>query len=255
MKLRSRPFIAVLIAIASLPVAAADVGLPFSAAENEKPRSAEIYFEHLSRNVSQDYVGGTANGEQDENRYIARVEFRVGPRTSLSAEAGATDSDAAQNTAPLIGAGVRYSLCDNETLRANLFASGKYVSDINYKTAGNLATNQSGDSVEHPFIDQTESYFEFAAGAAIARDEKISSKITCTPYGGLMLSKLRGNEDYKLTYRIDPRNDSQTGHIRDSGSVSIFAGIAFAFSNTWGVRIETRVLNQSSYSAGLTYFF
>ena len=69
-----------------------------------------------------------------------------------------------------------------------------------------------------------------------------------------MVSKLDGDEDYELKYH-DGTTLSESGDIKDDGVFSIFAGLGLTMDKTFGVRLEGRFVNQTSFSAGLMYFF
>ena len=52
---------------------------------------------------------------------------------------------------------------------------------------------------------------------------------------------------------LDPESDE--GYIRDDGVVSLFGGAELIWDNRFGLRLEGRVVNQKSLSAGLLYSF
>lgn len=230
---------------------AADVGVPAGERAGGAPNDLEFHYEHFSRNISQDYISGPATGDQEENRYVARYERRVLGPLRINASAGATQADVAENIAPLFGVGARFSVFSSDTAAVGLFASGAYVDGIEYRSKGSVATGEGGGRVEQPDIDQTESYLEVTGGVGASRRLALSRALTCTPYGGLMVSKIQGDEEYRLTWREEARTETVDGEIRESGLPSLFAGLAFTWRETWRLRVEGRYVNQASFSTGL----
>lgn len=239
---------ALLVARAAL---AADVGVPAGERAGGAPNDVEFHYEHFSRNISQDYISGPATGDQEENRYVARYERRVLGPLRINVSAGMTQSDVAENVAPLVGVGARFSVFSSDTTAVGLFASGAYVDGIEYHSKGFVATGEGGERIEQPDVEQTESYLEVAGGAGLSRRFVLSRALTCAPYGGLMVSKIQGDEDYRLTWRGEGRTETVGGEIRESGLPSLFAGLAFTWRETWRLRVEGRYLNQASFSTGL----
>lgn len=253
MKTRFPSILIPALALAAAAARAADVGLPPPAG---RPHSVEVYYEHFSRNISQDFVSGTGVGDQEEGRYLARYARRVSPRLMLQATAGMADSDTAENHAPLLGLGARLHALRSSVLDLDVFAAGAYVHGIRYESAGSVERDADGHVLaEIPAVEQTESYFEFMGGLAVSRSVKLGEKLSCTPYGGIMVSKIDGHEEYDLTFPGDGRTETVEGDLRESGLASLFAGLALTFNEAWSLRLEGRLLNQASFSAGVSRSF
>ncbi len=237
---------------AGLTARAADVGLPPGANDVSRRASVEVYGERFRRDANQDFLSKTTDSRQKEDRSMARASYLATRRLTLHVDAGSTKSEDSEDAVPIYGAGLFFAVCDRPAVHVDAFASGTYVRDIEYRAAGAIDEEQQ---LDHPDVDQTESYYEINAGLTASRLLDLGHKTTVTPYGGFMLSRLRGDEEYDLTYHTDrpPRRDS--GVIRDGTPFSAFAGAGFSFGKHFGIRIEGRFLNQESYSAGLLYFF
>lgn len=238
-------------------VLATDVGMPLYSSAIGKSGNIEVYYEQYKRDIEQDSSSGDSfTGEQEESRIIARVNYHASQSAALYAEVGATDSDGSEGQVPLFGAGLKIKCYDSPALNVNVFASATYVPEIEYKHDGYVDYTVPGYAwVDYPDRTQKESYFEINGGLAISKLIQLDEKTTCTPYGGFMVSKLDGDEDYERTYHVQPRTEEESGDLKDDGAFSMFAGLGLTLDNTWGIRFEGRFINQSSFSASLMYFF
>ena len=238
-------------------VYATDVGMPLYSSAIEKSVNVEVYYEQYKRDIEQDSSSGnTYTGEQEESRVIARVNYHASSRASLYAEIGATDSDGSEGQALLLGAGLKIKVYDSEALNVNAFASATYIPEIEYKHDGYVDYTEPGyEWVDYPDRVQKETYFEINGGLAVSKFLQLDEKTTCTPYAGFMVSVLNGDEDYELKYHVQERTEERTGDLKDDGAFSMFAGLGLTLDDTWGIRFEGRFINQSSFSAGLMYFF
>lgn len=228
---------------------ATDVGMPTYSTDIGKNANLEVYYEKYERDIEMTGPDETTTGKQEENRFMARINYNASTRASLHAEVGATDSDQSDGAVPIFGVGLKIKAYDSEALDLTVFASGSYVTEIEYSEDGYVDYY-----VDVPDYSQKESYFEINGGLAISRLVQLDEKTTCTPYGGFMVSKLDGDEDYELKYH-DGTTLSESGDIKDDGVFSIFAGLGLTMDKTFGVRLEGRFVNQTSFSAGLMYFF
>ena len=257
MKNGFRTIVAVtVIGTACSSVHATDVGMPLYSSAIGKKGNAEVYYEQYKRDVKQDGDLGPSTGEQEESRIIARLNYHASPSASLYAEVGLTDSDQSEGNVPLFGAGLKIKVYDKEVLQVNAFASITYVPEIEYKSDGYVDYTQYGyEWVDTPDFIQKESYMEINGGLAISKFIQLDESTTLTPYGGFMLSKLDGDEDFEFKYHVQERTEKANGEIEDDGIFSLFAGLGLTLDDTWGIRFEGRFINQSSFSAGLMYFF
>ncbi|MBU1735319.1 MAG: hypothetical protein KKC28_14425 [Verrucomicrobia bacterium] len=227
--------------VGALPSAwATDVGMPIYRGDIQKNVSLEAYYEKFKRDVEQDGVDGL---EQKENRFIARATYFAGDRASLYGEIGATHSDEAEGTAPIMGFGLKLALYNAEMIQIGAFASAQYIHEIKYET-----------DLEVGEFNQTENYFEINGGIVVSRFMKLGETMGFVPYAGVMASRLDGNQDYE-TVNADGSSESESGYIKDDGLFSIFAGAGLIINDRVGARLEGRFINQTSFTAGLTYLF
>lgn len=115
----------------------ADVGAPLYLNTIGKSGSIEFYYESYKRDVTvTDDLGTPYLPEQEENRYIGRLNYHASDRASLYVEAGATDSQGSEGAAPIFGGGLKISLHNTPAFSASLFGSISYINEIEYESEG-----------------------------------------------------------------------------------------------------------------------
>jgi hypothetical protein len=121
----------------------------------------------------------------------------------------------------------------------------------------NYMTNYMANSYGTLTYLQEESYTEINGGLTLSKMINLSNTFRLLPYGGLMFSNLNGDEDF--SYQFTQNQDHSTylvdGSLEEDGGFSMFAGLGLMLNDTWGLRTEGRFINQTSWSASLTYFF
>ena len=247
--------------------AAMDVGLPGAMPGGGK-MSLEVFYENFERDIHQEHLARRAAGEhsimtrssfvQEEKRFMARFGYALRPELAVHGLLGFAQSEGAENNAPVLGLGVDYRVWSGKWFDVGLFAAGQLVTEIKYDDEFFYGPNppEPGDW-EWPEGTQKEDYFELSAGAMVSKDFEIRPRFALRPYAGLQLSKLDGDEKYDHTWAIvEPLGREQlNGYIKDDGMVSLFAGVGAFLGDRFGLRLEGRFVNQTSFSAGLLYFF
>ena len=69
----------------------------------------------------------------EENRLRAQLTYMLSKPINVFVDAGIVDAEDADGVAPIFGGGIKMCAYENEGLRFNLFASGYYVSGIEYR--------------------------------------------------------------------------------------------------------------------------
>ena len=248
---------------------AMDIGLPGPMPGGGK-MSLELFCEDYERDIrqeiSQPWSPGTLHGgalvaqdmTQEETRYFARLTYALRRELALQALVGFTRSEGADNDSPVWGLGIQYLVWSCHGFDTTLFAAGQYVNEIKYKHEFYYGPNPPyPNNWEWPEGIQKEDYYELSGGAMMSRDFQFRSRWTLRPYAGLQLSKLDGNEKYDHTWAIvEPLGrEVQEGYIRDDGLLTLFGGAGLFWNNRFGLRLEGRFVNQTSFSAGGVYFF
>ena len=127
--------------------------------------------------------------------------------------------------------------------------SGYYIPDIEYK--------HSGLDIDLDYYEYTqkESYYEIGGGMAISKVIELDEQNKLIPYGGVIVSILKGDEDYKVVYPDLGVTLTDTGDLENDGVLSLFVGMAYQFHTNWAARLEGRFLEESSISAGILFSF
>ncbi len=229
-------------------VHATDVGVPHYSNSIGKKINAEVYYELYKRDVKYD---DRFTIEHEESRIIARLNYHPSPSASLYVEAGLREPDLSDGYVPLFGAGMKIKVYDKEALRVNAFASITYATEDEYKIDGYV------DSDYYDVYEEVykASYVEINGGLAISKFIQLDESTTLTPYGGFMLSQLDGDDKSEYKYHSPEYTEKNKEKIEGDGMFSLFAGLGLTLDNAWGIRFEGRFINQSSFSAGLMYFF
>jgi hypothetical protein len=129
---------------------------------------------------------------------------------------------------------------------AAIFGSVHYVPRIDYKES---SVDPGLGQVE---VSQEESYMEANAGISLSYLFELRDDATLTPYGGVILSMLKGDEEVELTYIDANARLSGPGDLESDGMASVFGGVSYAFNEYVSVRAEIRLVAQTSFSAALS---
>lgn len=248
---------------------ATDVGMPLYEGDIAgKKGSLEVYYEQYKRDAAMDRkMYNMENGQEisydttvydqrEEDRFIVRINYYAGSKIAFYAEAGALDSSyiyglEGKEKVALFGAGLRGKIYSCRFFDASLFGSATYVPEIEY--VGSVYSDEYGE--ESYFIE--DSYSEINGGFTLSKFFRFDNTFSLLPYGGLMFSKLTGDGD--LDFVLKKNDETRVSLIdatfRDDGEFSMFAGLGFMLNDCWAIRAEGRFVNQTSLSAGLTYFF
>ena len=264
----SRGLIVLLVLASAINTVAMDIGLPGPLPGGGK-LSLELFYEDFERDIRQEaaefWAPGSPHGGlvgedmiQEETRYFARLTYAWRRELALQALVGFTHSETADNDSPVLGLGLQYLVWSCHGFDTTLFAAGQLVNEIRYKNDFYYGPNPpNAGNWEWPEGTQKEDYYELSAGATVSRDIQLHPRLTMRPYAGLQLSKLDGDEKYDHTWAVvEPLGrEVQEGYIKDDGVLALFGGAGLFWDNRFGLRLEGRFVNQTSFSAGLFYFF
>lgn len=238
---------------------AADAGDPYTAA-SIKNVQVEFIYEKYDRDVELSESQFTAtgpggvipftvsgeSGSQEEDRFMARLSLPAGNKMVIYLDGGITDSKDSVDPVAIFGGGLRVLAYESETVNATVFGSLHYVPEIEYKLSEFDVDLGRGD------FTQKESYWEANGGVNLSHSFPLGEGAALTPYGGIMISVLQGDEDFEAIFPDVGVTVKGSGDLEDDGVVGLFGGVAFKFSDNLGVRIEGRFLNQTSISAALS---
>lgn len=237
---------------------AIDIGAPIYRSDFGSGITLDLTYQSLKRDIEQEtpFTDQTWKGEQEEKHYVAAIMFPLNDRVSGKLEVGLADSKGSEDIAPLFGAVLQAALYDVDGLCFNVFAAGRYVSGIQYKTEGVYFT-QGGIITEYPEVTREEEYFELGGGLTLSKIILTGNKTKINPYGGILLSLIDGSgEETFRRYIVQPGTATDDSvDFEAENPFSIVAGISALFTSNIGLRIEGRFVNQTSVSAGAFFIF
>jgi hypothetical protein len=234
-------------------VDAADVGDPTGAALLEDAR-IDFVVERYERDVEySDVVFESASiptepGTQEETRFMARLSFPVHDKAFMHLDGGATSAADAEGAVAIFGAGLRILIYDSEGqgMDAAIFGSVHYVPRIDYEQSS------ADPALGRSELTQEESYMEANAGLNLSYVFELQDEAILTPYGGIMLSVLQGDEEVEIRYPESGVMANGTGDVEGDGAVSVFGGVSYTFNEYVSIRAEARLVTQTSISAALS---
>jgi hypothetical protein len=237
---------------------AMDIGV---LAPSDQQMRAELYYEEYERDIQQGYGfgSGSYSGLQEENRLVARVTINPQRFWGLSLEVGGTDSDGAEDNAPMFGLGVHLVLCEQGGFYTSAFGRMTWTTGIEYKEHHVITDGVS-------YLDETwqrdEEYLEYAFGVQVGYEWQSCSSARVTGYAGAMASFLddtKSEERFSGSYFIEGMAAPVTFDEKDSSVdmeedhvAQVFAGVEVALLPLdGGVRVEGRFYDRTSLSASL----
>jgi len=157
------------------------------------------------------------------------------------------DDDDADDTPFAVGAGAQFKVYDERNLRVNFVAQGHWVPSYDFSEH-----HTSPHDINYN-LEGEKDYYELGAGMLVSGTARIDRQAKLIPYGGLMVSMLRGSGDieaHDLGYVFDGSLD-----IDEDQPVVAVAGIAFVLQQNITLRLEGRFIGDSSISAGIGVAF
>ncbi len=245
---------------------ATDVGMPLYEGDiAEKTSSIEVYYEGYKQDINlKRKIYRVENGqevaydrtypyEKEEDRLVVRLNHYANSRLAGYVEVGATDSDGSTAKAIMFGAGLRGKIYKSPLFDLSALASFTYVPSIDsFEEYHNTGLGAQEDI----FVE--ESYVELNGSLAVSKFIQLSTCVSLMPYGGVTMSTFDGDMDGTFVIRDYQGNRSPLqidGSLDEDEAVSGFAGLGLIFNDAWALRAEGRFAQETSWSAGLTYFF
>lgn len=245
---------AILIGLLSSNSFAFDCGDPISKQDTKGSLRLELIVENFDRDVenelsfdnlpplNEEYTEG-----MDQTVFMARIHLPLDRAGKLFFDLGIMDDDDADDTPFVVGIGTQIPVYDKQGLRLDFTANAHWVPEYDFEEThakGNLRYTLSGDK----------GYYELGAGMLISGELKLDRQSRIIPYGGLMLSVLRGSGDIEALvdgYRIA---DGDLDLTEDEIPVAVL-GLSFLLQKSFSFRLEARVIGDSSLSAAMGIAF
>ncbi len=243
-----------------------EAGVPIYAKDVNGRFMIEVRCEQFDKDIERTTTPymGSYQENWEENRLRAQFTCMFSKPINVFADAGIVDARDADGVAPIFGGGIKLCAYENEGLRLNLFASGYYVSGIKFREdyiivfEGTPADNMAEVSDIYPppydqHLKREIDYYEVGGGFSLSKEIPLENKMTLTPYGGLVVSYLRGDGEEELK-GIRPLEKTDI-EFEGDGWMGLHLGVAVNFRPGLGLSLEGRFIKQSSVSAGLYYAF
>jgi hypothetical protein len=249
--------------VLTLPVLAIDVGDPIYKNDVSGKLRIEALYEKYDRDSKVDYgeltftgPGGslTVSGDEETSsaetdRFLLRGTLLSSESVSIYGDIGIVDDTEGEDRAYIIGGGIRTLAYTNDKIRLSIFGAGHYVPP--YDAEFNDYDASLGRMEATCEID----YYELSAGALISGDIVLDEKTKIIPYGGVALSIIRGNLDYTFNFTDVGVTAEGSADVEEDDIVQLILGGSILFNKDWSIRIEARLLGDSSVSGGLGLAF
>jgi len=235
----------------SAPGWAFDVGLPGSGKDPAGSYALELVAERFEREIHQDIRGlnDTFFGEQEEARLYTRLSYRLRPDWWLLAHAGMSDSEGSEDPAVLLGATAMWSRPFGRGAEAHVYLGGQWVDGITYQRAG-------GEVAGVLTADETrkEQHMEGTLGFYVSTNFDLNESWDLAPYIGMQLSFFRGTGEESFFFSGAP--ELPGGRVsgidfKEDGQLGSTLGLRLDGPAGWYLRVEGRIIDQKSLSAGL----
>jgi len=236
-------------------VHALDVGAPMYQKDVKGDLGLELIVERFDRDVETELefdddaslLDEKDTDGIDQTAVMARLHLPLSSQASLFVDVGVIDDDDADDTPFAVGAGAQFKVYDERDLRVNFVAEGHWVPSYDFSehrtSPRNISYTLKGDK----------DYYELGAGLLVSGNARIDRQARLIPYGGIMVSMLRGSGDieaHDLGYVFDGSLD-----IKEDQPVVAVAGLAFVLQKNITLRLEGRFIGDSSISAGMGVAF
>jgi hypothetical protein len=248
------PLLLCLLPLAARPL---DPGWPAGPAA-AAPARLEVVAETYKRDIEQQTRDSefTFVGVQNEDRLWLRWHQPLGPAWALSLQVGAAESDGSLDPVPAVGAQAETLLLSSERVSISLFAGAEYVHDIEYRnTGGRIGTLVIADDY------RTERHLEYGGGLRWNWRFDPRPGWQVLPYTGLLVTAIRaeGSERYEFPEGVPVRGERRGGDsdvdFSEDGALGALFGLAVQTPLGAGLRVESRLVDRTIYSAGLSWSF
>lgn len=257
-------FVALFVVTGSTSRAGLDGGAPLYRLEDAAILHAEVLYNQYDRKVEAaiDKVTLTAPSlppatvfnpdapDIDGAMAIAmvRLNLLLSERFTLYGDAGSASGDA-MTSATVFGAGLRYGLIENESIRFSFVTAFHLVPshdvDLSYANGTNAPIAMTGQR----------DFFEVGIGIIGSGEYELAPDVLLMPYGGIALSLLRGSVDYSHEYEASGLTESGSGDIQEDSPMSITAGLSLQMSKRFTVHLEGSFMDGTSVGAGVGILF
>ena len=212
-------------------------------------RFVEVFYERYKRDVkaSEGLFGGGPSDFQ-EDRFVARLNFRKNPEASFTADFGLVDAKDSEGFVPMLGGGVSKEVHSQDDIVLTLFAQAAYVFESEVKETGSWSSFLSEKVSSH-------AYWEYGGGLQVGKLWRHQDGSRLFTYGGLLVSFLDADgEDHYREWRRNGRVVSDYGEstsAEEDKPIGVFGGVEWwPAGSPVSIRAEMRRISHESFSLG-----
>lgn len=218
-----------------------DVRLELIVENFDREAENKISFDDASA-LDESYTKG-----MDQTAFMARIHLPLARNATVFLDAGILDDNDADSAPVVIGAGTQIPFYDKKGLQLNFTANAHWVPNYDFEethTNRNLRYTLSGEK----------GYYELGAGMLMSGDVVLDKQSKIIPYGGIVLSLLRGSGDIEALVDGYHISDGDLDLTEDGALVGVL-GVAFLLQKSFSFRLEGRIIGDSSLSAAMGIAF
>ena len=222
-------------------------GLESVAADGD--RFVEVFYERYKRDVkASDGLFGGGPSDFQEDRFVARLNFRKNPEASFTADFGLVDAKDSEGFVPMLGGGVSKEVHSQDDIVLTLFAQAAYVFESEVKDTDSWYYGSSEDVSNH-------AYWEYGGGLQVGKLWRHQDGSRLSTYGGLLVSFLDADgEDHYREWRRNGRVVSDYGEstsAEEDKPIGVFGGVEWwPAGSPVSIRAEMRRISHESFTLG-----
>ena len=232
---------------ASLDRGGLGAGLESVAADGD--RFVEVFYERYKRDVkASDGLFGGGPSDFQEDRFVARLNFRRNPEASFTADFGLVDAKDSEEFVPMLGGGVSKEVHSQDDIVLTLFAQAAYVFESEVKETGSWSSFLSEKVSSH-------AYWEYGGGLQVGKLWRHQDGSRLFTYGGLLVSFLDADgEDRYREWRRNGRvleDDGEDTNAEEDKPIGVFGGVEWwPAGSPVSIRAEMRRISHESFTLG-----
>ena len=217
-------------------------------------RFVEVFYERYKRDVkASDGLFGGGPSDFQEDRFVARLNFRRNPEASFTADFGLVDAKDSEGFVPMLGGGVGKEVYSQDDIVLTLFAQAAYVFESEVKETDSWSSFLSEKVSSH-------AYWEYGGGLQVGKLWRHQDGSRLFTYGGLLVSFLDADgEDRYREWRRNGRVLEDYGedtNAEEDKPIGVFGGVEWwPAGSPVSIRAEMRRISHESFSlgAGMTF--
>ena len=218
-------------------------------------RFVEVFYERYKRDVkASDGLFGGGPSDFQEDRFVARLNFRKNPEASFTADFGLVDAKDSEEFVPMLGGGVSKEIFSQDDIVLTLFGQASYVFESEVKKTEYWYSPVYRGNVTAEYVT-SETYWEFGGGLQVGKLWSLQDGSRLSTYGGLLVSFLDANGETRegkwlRNGRVISDYQKKTSAEEDK-PIGVFGGVEWwPAGSPVSIRAEMRRISHESFSLG-----